>query len=150
MPILKNIKVFKQDSITKEIIKADFTFGIYEDAECTKLIREEKANKNEGTVTFEDLRYGTYYIKELKAPKGYQLSDRIAKVEIDDNGVFVDGEKLEEKDSVYSFTYYNDLIPKVQTGNEINYLLLFSSMVISLIGITTGIAMIRRKKQKNK
>ena len=75
MPILKTIKVIKADSETKETIKAKFKFGIYEDPECTKLIKEVKADKESGTVTFEDLRYGTYYIKETKAPFGYQLSD---------------------------------------------------------------------------
>ena len=70
MPILKTIKVIKADSETKETIKAKFKFGIYEDPECTKLIKEVKADKESGTVTFEDLRYGTYYIKETKAPFG--------------------------------------------------------------------------------
>ena len=39
MPILKTIKVIKADSETKETIKAKFKFGIYEDPECTKLIK---------------------------------------------------------------------------------------------------------------
>ena len=82
MPILKTIKVIKADSETKETIKAKFKFGIYEDPECTKLIKEVKADKESGTVTFEDLRYGTYYIKETKAPWGYQLSDKAVKVEM--------------------------------------------------------------------
>lgn len=150
MPILKDIIVIKADSSTKEAItNAKFTFGLYEDPECTKLIKQMDSNKEDGTVAFEDLRYGTYYIKEIKAPRGYQLSNRIVRIAIDDKGVFVDGEKLEEKDSVYSFTYYNDLIPKVQTGNEMNYAVLVSSMVISLIGIAIGSVMIKRKKQKN-
>ena len=34
MPILKDIKVIKIDSKTKEIIKEKFSFGIYEDEEC--------------------------------------------------------------------------------------------------------------------
>ena len=61
MPILKDIRVVKVDSKTKEIIKDKFTFGLYEDSECTKLIKEVKANKEDGFVTFEDLRYGTVY-----------------------------------------------------------------------------------------
>lgn len=69
MPILSNISVVKIDSDTKEIIKADFKFGIYEDQECTRLIKEVTSDKGNGTVTFEDLRYGEYYIKECEAPK---------------------------------------------------------------------------------
>lgn len=69
MPILKNIKVLKLDSETKEIIYGNFKFGIYEDPECTKLIQEVKSDKKSGTVSFEGLRYGKRYIKETKAPK---------------------------------------------------------------------------------
>ena len=149
MPILKTIKVIKADSETKETIKADFKFGIYEDAECTKSIKEVKADKENGTVSFEDLRYGVYFVKETKAPKGYQLSDKIVKIEINDEGTFADGELLEDNDSICTFTYYNKLIPKVQTGNEMNYALLIGSMIISLLGITTGIIILKKNKKEN-
>ena len=150
MPILKTIKVIKADSETKETIKANFKFGIYEDPECTKLIKELKSDKDSGTVSFEDLRYGTYYIKETEAPKGYQLSDKIVKIEISDKGTFADGELLEDKDSICTFTYYNKLVPKVQTGNEMNYAILIGSIIISLLEVTAGIVVLKRKKQKNK
>ncbi len=150
MPILKTIKVVKTDSSTEEVIKADFKFGIYEDAECTKLIREVKSDKETGTVSFEDLRYGVFFIKETKAPKGYQLSDKVVRVEINDQGTFADDELLEDNDSICTFIYYNDLIPKIQTGNEISYILLISSLVVSLLGITTGIMVLKRKKSKNR
>ena len=150
MPILKTIKVIKADSETKETIKANFKFGIYEDPECTKLIKELKSDKDSGTVSFEDLRYGTYYIKETEAPKGYHLSDKIVKIEISDKGTFADGELLEDKDSICTFTYYNKLIPKVQTGNEMNYAILIGSIIISLLEVTAGIVVLKRKKQKNK
>ena len=150
MPILKTIKVIKADSETKETIKANFKFGIYEDPECTKLIKELKSDKDSGTVSFEDLRYGTYYIKETEAPKGYQLSDKIVKIEISDKGTFADGELLEDKDSICTFTYYNKLIPKVQTGNEMNYAILIGSIIISLLEVTAEIFELKRKKKKNK
>ncbi len=108
MPILKNVKVVKVDSETKETIKDKFIFGIYEDSECTKLIKEVKnLTKENGTALFEELRYGTYYIKEIKAPKDYELSSRVAKVEINDKGIFVDNEQVEEKDSTIEFTFEN-------------------------------------------
>ena len=40
MQILKNVKIVKIDSETKEAIKDKFTFAIYEEPECTKLIKE--------------------------------------------------------------------------------------------------------------
>lgn len=148
MPILKTIKIIKSDSKTKEIIKANFKFGIYEDENCTKLIKEEKSNKEQGTVTFEDLKYGNYFIRETKAPSGYQLSDKVIKVEINDKGIFVDGEQIEEKDSIGQFTYYNNKIPKIQTGNETNYILLGISFIISLLGVIVGVITLKRKQGK--
>ena len=115
MPILTDIKVVKIDSQTKEIIKEKFTFGIYEDEECTKLIKELKSNKEDGFVTFEDLRYGTFYIKELKSPNGYELSNRIAKVEINDKGVFVDNVEIQKENTVYSFEFENQKIETPKT-----------------------------------
>lgn len=149
MPILKTIKVIKVDSDTKETIKENFKFAIYEDAECTKLIKEVKADKESGTVAFDDLRYGIYYIKETKAPKGYQLLDKIVKIEISDKGTFADGELLEDNNSICTFNYYNKQIPKIQTGNEMNYFILLGSIIISLLGITTGIIILKRNKKNN-
>ena len=94
---------------------------------------------------FDNIKYGVYYIKEVKAPTGYKLSDQIVKIEINDKGVFADGVSLEEKDDIYSFEYYNSLLPKIQTGNETNYLLLGSIAVISLIGVIGGIILLRKK-----
>lgn len=68
MPILKSVQVEKIDKDTGEHIKSNkFTFGIFEDEECTKLIKEAGANEFEGTALFEDLRYGIFYIKEIRS-----------------------------------------------------------------------------------
>ncbi len=68
MPILKSVQVEKIDKDTGEHIKSNkFKFGIYEDEECTKLIKIAGANEFEGTALFDNLRYGTYYIKELRS-----------------------------------------------------------------------------------
>lgn len=115
MPILTNIRVIKIDSETKETIKEKFVFGIYEDSDCTKLIKEIKSNKEDGFITFEDLRYGVFYVKELKAPKNYELSDRVAKIEINDNGVFVDDTKIEKENDIYSFEFENRKIETPKT-----------------------------------
>ena len=151
MPILKSVRVEKLDKTTKEHIKSNkFVFGIYEDKECTKLIKQSGANEYEGTAIFEDLRYGTYYIKEIQAPLGYSLSKQVVKIEINEKGVFADGKSLEEKDSIYSFVYYNSLLPAIQTGNETNYILLYVLIGISLLGIFTGIVILKRKNNNAK
>ena len=46
MPILRSVRVEKLDKTTKEHIKSNkFVFGIYEDKECTKLIKQAGANE---------------------------------------------------------------------------------------------------------
>ena len=138
MQILKDIKVIKIDSKTKEIIKEKFSFGIYEDEECNNLIKEVKSSKADGYVVFEDLRYGTYYIKETKSPSGYELSDKIVKLEINDNGVLVDGTLIEEKDSVYCFEFENTEIGVPNTGDNRNpkiFIIISGLCGISLAGI---------------
>ena len=148
-PILETLQLIKLDKKTEEVIKDNFTFGLYVDKECTQLIQQVDSNAKEGTITFKDLRYGEYFIKEISAPNGYVLSDKVIKVKINDKGVFVAGKNIEEKDSVYSFTFYNKPIPKIQTGNEMNYFILLGSIIISALGITTGIILLKRNK-KNK
>ena len=147
MPILKNVKVIKVDSETKEIIKDRFTFAIYEDQECTKLIKEVQSNKEDGTAIFEDLRYGTYYIKETKAPTDYKLSNKIVKVEINDKGIFVDDKQMEEKDDTIEFTFENKKIEVPKTGDDSNIKLFAGIGLLSLLGATY---IIIRNHNKNK
>ena len=149
MPILKDIKLIKVDSKTKETIKEKFTFGLYEDEECTKLIQQVDSNKDEGTITFEDLRYGTYYIKEITAPNEYVKSDKVIKVEINDKGVFIDNELVEENsDKVYTFEFENEKIETPNTGDNSNMRLWLAMFAMSAISIA-GIGIYEYKKKKS-
>lgn len=134
-PILKNVKVIKIDTDTKEQIKEKFVFGIYKDIECKDLIQEVKSNKDDGFVEYKDLRYGTYYIKELKAPDGYELSSRVAKVEINDKGIFVDDNKIEEKDSTIEFNFENKHIEIPKTGDNTHIKLAVGIIILSILGL---------------
>ena len=147
MPILKNVRVIKVDAETKQIIKDKFTFGIYEDPECTKLIKEIKSNKEDGFITFEDLRYGTFFIKEIKAPKDYELSNRVVKVEINDKGIFIDDVQAEEKDNTIEFNFENKKIEVPKTGDESKIKLFAGAIILSILGIA---CMIIRNYKKNK
>ena len=131
----KNVKVIKIDTDTKEQIKEKFVFGIYKDSECKDLIQEVKSNKDDGFVEFKDLRYGTYYIKELKAPDGYELSSRVAKVEINDKGIFVDDNKIEEKDSTIEFNFENKHIEIPKTGDNTHIKLAVGIIILSILGL---------------
>ena len=151
MPILQDIKLVKIDSNTKETIKDKFTFGIYEDAECTKLIKEVKSDKETGTVLFEDLRYGTYFIKEIAAPKGYVLSDRVIKVEMSDKGVFIDDTKVEGEDFVYTFEFENTPVDTPKTGDNGNLKVYASLLGLSLIALASvGVHEYKKRKSVNK
>ena len=129
--IYSSVRVVKCDKTTKKAIKSNaFEFSIFADKNCTKLIATSGANKDDGSALFEKLKYGTYYIKETKAPLGYSLSDQVVEIVINDEGVFADGKNLEEKDGIYSFEYFDELLPIVQTGDNNN---------IKTIGIISGV-----------
>lgn len=151
MPILQDIKLVKVDSNTKEVIKDKFIFGIYEDAECTKLIKEVKSDKENGTVLFEDLRYGTYYIKEIAAPKGYVLSDKVIKVEMNDKGTFIDNEKVESEDSTYTFEFENVPVDTPKTGDNSNLKLYVGLLGLSILALASvGVHEYKKRKSVNK
>ena len=151
MPILKNVKIIKVDAESKEVIKDKFTFAIYEDQDCTKLIKEVKSDKEEGTAIFEELRFGTYFIKEIKAPKGYELSDRVVKVEINDKGVFIDDELTEESDNTVTFNFENKKIEVPQTGDNSHIKLALGILLLATLGLAyLGIKIYKSHKDKNK
>ena len=146
-PILSSVLVNKVDSITGEnIISKKFEFTLYSDAECKNEIVTVNANTDDGTALFSDLRYGIYYIKETKAPKGYMLSDEVVKIEINDEGVFANGEKLTEENDVYSIVYQNSLLPSVFTGDTKSILMYLTMAAIAVVFI--AIMIIIKKKYK--
>ena len=150
MPILKDIRLTKIDSKTKEIIKDKFVFGLYKDAECNDLITQIESDKDNGTATFNDLRYGTYYIKELSAPKGYALSDKIVKVEINDKGVFVDDTEVKENESIYNFEFENTAIETPNTGDTSTIRLVAGIMLLSVLGLILLAIKLFKNSKENK
>lgn len=154
--IYSSIRVVKCDITTKKpIVSNAFEFSIYADKDCTQLIATSGANKDEGTALFEKLKYGTYYLKETKAPTGYSLSDKIVEIIINENGVTADGVSLEETDGIYSFEYYDELLPVVDTGdvnaNNTQKLILMGSLFIILaFAFVVVCRKIRKNKKSNK
>ena len=74
---------------------ADKTYGVYSDEECTKpvmTIDDKEATfvtNEDGIINVPDMPTGTYYLKEIIAPYGYELSDEVIKVEINEDDNFV-------------------------------------------------------------
>ncbi len=77
------LQVEKQDADTgSTLVNGTATFGLYKDSACTQLI-EEKTTEN-GIAKFATrLADGTYYVKELVAPQGYNLNSEVKTVVID-------------------------------------------------------------------
>ena len=122
-PVLVNIQVNKIDAKTKQLIKdKDFEFTLYNDPDCIYSIAS--ASSKDGSATFKSLRYGTYYIKETKAPLGYHLSDEVKKVVIDEN---VEGD-------TYTFDYENKPIEIIMTGDSTHLLSIMGLCLVSMIG----------------
>lgn len=142
--ILTDIQVNKVDSQTmKAIVSKNFEFTMYSDEACQNVLARVNANTKDGTATFKDVPYGTYYIKETKAPLGYQLSTEVKKVVIDEN--------TEGVGDIHSFIYLNTLMPAkktetVQTGDNQNATL-YAGL---LLGAGVAIAGVSFKKKKDK
>lgn len=143
----RDIQVNKVDEATdKAIVSKEFEFTMYADADCTEAIKTVQGNTEDGTALFNDITYGTYYIKETKAPKGYKLSDEVVKVEVRANGdVYVNDKEIEAENDIYSFVYYNSLLPAVSTGADSNVNMLFTVSIASL----GCVALILLKKKKD-
>lgn len=144
------IQVNKVDAATKKpVISKDFEFTMYADAECTQVIRTVNANTKDGTATFDKVGFGTYYIKETKAPQGYLLSDEVKKIVVDEN--------LEGVGKVHSFIYENTLNPvsidfpsdkkkdNPKTGDSIMPFVAGTVMIVAVTGIV-AVYVFKRKK----
>lgn len=141
-PVLTDIEVQKVDAQTKKVIRSkDFEFTMYSDADCKNAITTVSADQNAGTATFKDLRYGTYYIKETKAPTGYLLSKEVKKVVINDN--------LENVGKTYSFIYQDTPMPTtgVKTGDGTDIQKFTALTGISGIALLISMILIIRKKK---
>ncbi len=57
-------------------------YSVYYDEKCTNKIGTLKLKKDGNAEAPMELKVGTYYVKESKAPKGYKLSSEVKKVTI--------------------------------------------------------------------
>ena len=139
------IQVNKVDSNTKQaIVSKDFEFTMYSDAECKNVIKTVNANQENGTATFENVGFGTYYIKETKAPLGYLLSDEVKKIVVD--------ETLDGVGGIHSFVYENTLKPvevKTETKTGDNTNIIMPTMLLVGSGIVAGAIISNRRKKES-
>lgn len=144
---LPRILVNKVDSVTgQNIVSSKFEFTSYAQENCADSSKLETIEGDQETGTAEFLiRYGTTYIKESSAPKGYKLSDEVIKVEFTDKGLFVNGKEVKVDDEHrYSIEYQNALLPSVNTGTAKNKDMMYMMLGIVVIALGASIATVRK------
>ena len=78
------VEAKKIDAVSKAPL-AGAKFGLYQDADCTKLIVESAETGDNGIADFGvKLPAGTYYIKETKVPDGYNFNSAPQRVVLPD------------------------------------------------------------------
>lgn len=88
--------LIKESSKESDLSLANATYGIY--YENGTLYKEVTTNE-EGIFYLEEIDLGSYYLKELEAPYGYELSDEVIHFEvINENVVLKVEDKLIEKE----------------------------------------------------
>lgn len=131
--ITGSILIKKTDSATGNPLSG-VLFGLF-DADGNEISRGTTGK--DGTVTFDNLRYGSYTVRELSSADGYRLNTEPVILEIKEDGAVV---KLE---------LTNDRIPEVpKTGDETPYMALIWVGVGSIILIVVCVLHSRRKKKK--
>ncbi len=87
-PIKRNITFVKidgdnEDETTNKL--SGVKFGLFKENDLNTPIFEATSNQD-GVVTFENVSYGQYKIKEIETLEGYALSDMVKSVNITENG----------------------------------------------------------------
>ena len=73
-------KITKKDETTGVALKGA-TYGVYSDIKCTDLV-DKVITTDDGSVKTSGLVQGTYYVKEISAPNGYVISDKVTTLSI--------------------------------------------------------------------
>ena len=128
---------------TFEINKTDMNGNVLQGAEFTLYDKDEKAvataiSGNNGIARFEAVDYGTYTIKETKAPKGYILNDKVLKIKVDS----AETQKFTVQNEQEKTSGDISNIP--QTGRFIDTTVL---VITGVLTILVGIAFIFKKKK---
>lgn len=106
-----NLQKVKSDKTTE---LSGAKFALYSDKECTTQIATATSG-DDGNVTFDKLRAGTYYLKEIQAPAGYVASNAVWTVIVTKKSKT--SVKVELKDSAGNAVENNKIIN--QTKEEI-------------------------------
>lgn len=134
-----NLKVNKIDKNNNNL--SGSVFGLYEDKSLTKEIKTG--------LEFNDLEINkTYYLKELKAPDGYILSDHTTEITITEQGkVIVDGQELTMTNNSYQIDIINEKQNFINSPNTLDSIVTY--IVIFAISILVIVFVIYKLKKDN-
>lgn len=144
------LSILKVDAKTQQpLLNQDFEFTIYSDQNCTQALNSIGGNKNNATAVF-TIPYGTWYIKETQAPKGYQLSTDIIIVTFNEDGFYLNHQQIETNDkNQYSFSFPNHALPNHSTNTNDPTPLTFYLMICCLSSMTI-LYLLSSKRVKNR
>lgn len=138
-----SIRITKVDENNPNTKLKGAEFGIYDkdpntDPTATQIAK--MTTGDDGIAVFENLEKQIYYIKELKAPSGYQSSNKVIECDFDNP---IEGQTLEG--NVLSVTVKNTPITMPEAGGEgkdpFNFVL-FGAIAIALAG---GVLLLNKK-----
>lgn len=142
------------DKTLENIISKNFSFRLCKDKECNEIVGIYNANTEDGTALI-PIYYGVWYASEFSAPEGYAISNEIVKIELNDEGLYINDKIVKtDEDLLYSIKYQNTLLPviqehnRVQTGYKDNRNLYLVLGGISFAGAITIIISLCKKKNR--
>lgn len=104
----QSMKIVKQNNSGINLEGATFTLKDAQD-QSTEYTSDEN-----GIVFNNNINYGTYTLKEIKAPNGYALLNADITITVDQNGVAVSGSEKasvnQEEDGTYTIIVKNDML----------------------------------------
>ena len=92
---IRGIKVGEADKPLSGAVFGLFAEGTTEFLENAAFVVAESSE--DGSLSFENIPYGMWLVRELEAPEGYVLSDEIFEVQITENGSVIELGNLENK-----------------------------------------------------
>ena len=113
---LAKVEVIKVDSNHSDAKLDGAVFGIYSDKDCTKLITQMPATDKNGSSVAEIIKtQDTVYIKEIKAPTGYQVNTSSYNVQLAANQTT--SVTVPDKEQLGQLTVYKE--GQVLTGADV-------------------------------
>lgn len=145
--VKETVKITKTEKGTTTPVK-DAIYGLYNETEISGIdantLLDVVATGTDGIGIFEiDLPMGKYYVKEIEAPAGYELSDEIKSIEFNESNSFdihVEDKVIEkepEPEPERDPKQEEKKVEPVQTGDKTYVVAVI--LIIAMLGVVTTI-----------